>query len=24
VLANAPDRDGFAFVVPKVLDEDEA
>ena len=24
VLANAPQRDGFAFVVPKVLDEDEA
>jgi aspartyl-tRNA(Asn)/glutamyl-tRNA(Gln) amidotransferase subunit C len=23
-LANAPERDGFAFVVPKVLDEDEA
>jgi aspartyl-tRNA(Asn)/glutamyl-tRNA(Gln) amidotransferase subunit C len=23
-LANAPSRDGFAFVVPKVLDEDEA
>jgi aspartyl-tRNA(Asn)/glutamyl-tRNA(Gln) amidotransferase subunit C len=23
-LANAPQRDGFAFVVPKVLDEDEA
>jgi aspartyl-tRNA(Asn)/glutamyl-tRNA(Gln) amidotransferase subunit C len=23
-LANAPARDGFAFVVPKVLDEDEA
>jgi len=23
-LANAPLRDGFAFVVPKVLDEDEA
>jgi aspartyl-tRNA(Asn)/glutamyl-tRNA(Gln) amidotransferase subunit C len=22
-LANAPERDGFAFVVPKVLDEDE-
>ncbi len=24
VLANAPERQGFAFVVPKVLDEDEA
>jgi aspartyl-tRNA(Asn)/glutamyl-tRNA(Gln) amidotransferase subunit C len=24
VLANAPEREGFAFVVPKVLDEDEA
>ncbi len=23
-VANAPERDGFAFVVPKVLDEDEA
>ena len=23
-LANAPAREGFAFVVPKVLDEDEA
>jgi aspartyl-tRNA(Asn)/glutamyl-tRNA(Gln) amidotransferase subunit C len=23
-LANAPERDGFAFVVPKVLDEDES
>lgn len=23
-LWNAPERDGFAFVVPKVLDEDEA
>ncbi len=23
-LANAPEREGFAFVVPKVLDEDEA
>lgn len=23
-LANAPERDGTAFVVPKVLDEDEA
>jgi len=23
-LANAPDREGFAFVVPKVLDEDES
>ena len=23
VLANAPERDGFAFVVPKVLDQDE-
>ena len=23
-LANAPERDGSAFVVPKVLDEDEA
>jgi len=23
-VGNAPERDGFAFVVPKVLDEDEA
>jgi len=23
-LANAPERDGFAFVVPRVLDEDDA
>jgi aspartyl-tRNA(Asn)/glutamyl-tRNA(Gln) amidotransferase subunit C len=23
VLANAPEREGFAFVVPRVLDEDE-
>ncbi len=23
-VANAPSRDGFAFVVPKVLEEDEA
>lgn len=23
-MSNAPEQDGFAFVVPKVLDEDEA